>query len=66
MPTDQESHFYSDIRKISRGPDFPWESIYLYVNDDGKQILMVISNTVLEGYKELHNNKELLKYLKNT
>lgn len=55
--------FYNDIIKISTEPDFPWESIYLYVNDDGKQILMVISNTVLEGYKELHSNKELLKYL---
>ncbi|MFH1905714.1 MAG: class I SAM-dependent methyltransferase [bacterium] len=54
-------NFYEDIRKISKEPDFPWESIYLYVNDDGKQILMVISNTVLEGYKELHSNKELLK-----
>ena len=58
--------FYRDIRKISREPDFPWESIYLYLNDDGKQILMVISNTALEGYKELHNNKQLLKYLKNS
>lgn len=59
-------NFYNEIRKISREPDFPWESIYLYANDDGKQILMVISNTVLEGYKELHNNKELLKYLINS
>jgi SAM-dependent methyltransferase len=57
-------NFYNDIRKISRESDFPWGSIYLYVNDDGKQILMVISNTVLESYKELHTNKELLKYLK--
>ena len=55
--------FYNDITKISREQGFPWENIYLYVNDDGKQILMVISNAVLEGYKELHNNKELLKYL---
>lgn len=59
-------NFYNDIRKISREPDFPWKNIYLYVNDDGKQILMVISQTVLEDYKELHSNKELLKYLKNT
>lgn len=59
-------NFYNDIRKISTEPGFPWESIYLYVNDDGNQILMVISNTVLEGYKELHNNKELLKYSKHT
>lgn len=57
-------NFYNDIKNISRKPDFPWESAYLYANDDGNQILMVISNTVLEGYKELHNNKELLKYLK--
>lgn len=56
-------NFYDDIRKISREPDFPWGSIHLYVNDDGKQILMVISNTALEGYKELNSNKELLKYL---
>jgi hypothetical protein len=55
--------FYNDITKISREPEFPWENIYLYVNDDGKQILMVISNTVLEGYKELEGDKELLKYL---
>lgn len=56
-------NFYNDIIKISTEPDFSWKSIYLYANDDGKQILMVISNTVLEGYKELYNNKELLKYL---
>lgn len=59
-------NFYNDVRKISTEPGFPWESIYFYVNDDGHQILMVISDTVLEGYKEVHNNKELLKYLKNT
>jgi len=59
-------NFYNEIRKISREPDFPWENIYLYANDDGKQILMIISNTVLEDYKELHNNKELLKYLINS
>lgn len=59
-------NFYNDVIKISREPDFPWDICKIYANDDGKQILMVISNTVLEGYKELHNNKELLKYLKNT
>lgn len=63
MENWSEHKFYNDITKISREPGFPWENIYLYVNDDGKQILMVISNTVLEGYRELHNNKELLKYL---
>jgi len=56
-------NFYNDLRKVSRRRDFPWENIYIYTNDDGKQILLVISNTVLEGYKELHTNKELLKYL---
>ena len=66
MENWSEHKFYNDITKISREPGFPWENIYLYVNDDGKQILMVISNTVLEGYKELHNNKELLKYLMNS
>ncbi|MDP8234403.1 MAG: hypothetical protein P9M06_06355, partial [Candidatus Saelkia tenebricola] len=59
-------NFYEDVMKISKEPDFPWKSIYLYVNDGGNQILMVISNIVLEGYKELHSNKELLKYIKNT
>lgn len=56
-------NFYNDIIKVSKEPDFPWENIYLYLNDNGKQVLLVISNTVLKGYKELHNNKELLKYL---
>jgi SAM-dependent methyltransferase len=56
-------NFYNDIRKISREPDFPWDICKIYANDDGKQILIVISNTVLEGYKELYNNKGLLKYL---
>lgn len=59
-------NFYGDIINISRESNFPWESIHLYANDDGKQILMVISNTVLEGYKELHNNKELFKYFGNS
>jgi hypothetical protein len=56
-------NFYEDIRKISRDPDFPWENIYIYVNDDGKQILMVITNTTLEFFKEIHTNDEMLKYI---
>lgn len=55
--------FYDDILQISNEPGFPWKNVYMYVNDDGNQILMVISNTVLDGYKELYSNKELLKYL---
>lgn len=58
-------NFYNDIRKISEEPDFPWKSVHMYTNDDGNQILMIISNTVLEGFNELNNEKELLKYLKN-
>jgi len=56
-------NFYKDLRKVSKQPDFPWKNVYIYTNDDGKQILLVISNTILEGYKELHSNRELLKYL---
>lgn len=64
MENWSEHNFYNDVRKISTEPDFPWDTYKICANDDGKQILMVISKTVLEGYKELHNNKELLKYLK--
>jgi len=53
-------NFYNDIRKISREPNFPWEGIYLYVNGDGKQTLIIISNTVLDGYKELYSNRQLV------
>lgn len=56
-------NFFDDILKISREQGFPWKKVYLYSNDDGKQILMVISITELDDYKELHNNKELLKYM---
>jgi SAM-dependent methyltransferase len=58
-------NFYRDIMKISKAPDFPWKSLHLYKNDDGKRAgLMVISNSSLEEYEKLHGNKELLKYLR--
>lgn len=56
-------NFYNDIYRISREPDFPWDKCKIYVNDDGKNILIVISNSSLKCYKELYNNKELLRYL---
>lgn len=56
-------NFYEDLKKVSREPDFPWKNIFIYTNDDGKQILLIISNTALKSYRELHSDKELLKYL---
>jgi len=55
-----EHNFYDDIYNISKEPDFPWDACKIYGKDNGKNILIVISNTVLRGYNELHNNKELL------
>lgn len=56
--------FYNDIMKISKAPDFPWKSLNIYYNADGKQILMIVSKSSLERYAKLHNNKEMLKYLR--
>ncbi len=66
MESWSKHNFYEDIVKISREPNFPWQNIDFYINDDGKQqLLLVISNIVLEGYKKIHHNKELLKYIRS-
>jgi trans-aconitate methyltransferase len=57
-------NFVSDIRQISREESFPWDALYMYFIDDGKQqILVVLANTTIEGLQPLTDNSELLKYL---
>jgi hypothetical protein len=59
-------NFYEDILTISKESDFPWNQIYIYANDDGKQIAMIVSNTILEFYREINSNDEMLKYIENS
>ena len=54
--------FFNDIKKVSKDKDFPWKGIYFYVHDTGKQVALVLSSIKLNGFKEINNNEELLKY----
>ena len=60
-------NFYDDIIKLYISDEFPWGDLYLYKFDNGKQIIMVLSEVPIKNkklnYAELKNNKEMLKYL---
>lgn len=55
-------NFVEDIKRVSKLSDFAWENVYFYTNDTGKQILLILSSRPLNGFEELKNDKELLKY----
>ena len=57
-------NFFADIKKVSQEASFPWKALYMYFIDDRKQqILVVLSNTKIDGLQALTRNEELLKYL---
>jgi len=60
-------NFYEDIKTISKERFFPWKDLHLYKFDDGKQIIMVLSDGPIKdkklNYVELKSNEEMLKYL---
>lgn len=60
-------NFFEDIIKISKEKNFPWEELYVYKVDSGKQVALVLSRVPLMGrpiiYAPLRGNAELLKYL---
>jgi trans-aconitate methyltransferase len=57
-------NFYDDIINISNELSFPWNNLYIYKVDNGKQIAMVLSKVPIANYVELKSNDEMLKYLK--
>ncbi|MBM3206522.1 MAG: class I SAM-dependent methyltransferase [Candidatus Staskawiczbacteria bacterium] len=57
-------NFLDDIKKISSSSNFPWKELYFYMNDTGKQVALILSNTKLSDFKEVKSNEELLKYYK--
>jgi hypothetical protein len=64
MENWRSHNFFADITRISREADFPWQSLYMYFIDDMEhQILLVLSNTEIEGFEPLTTNQQLLKYL---
>ena len=60
-------NFYEDILKISKGKSFPWEKLFIYKLDSGKQVALILSKTPIKNkhlkYELIKDNKELLKYL---
>jgi len=60
-------NFYEDIKTISKERFFPWNNLFIYKVDDGKQIIMVLSDGPIKdkklNYVELKSNEEMLKYL---
>lgn len=60
-------NFYNDIKTISNEQLFPWDSLYIYKVDNGKQIAIVLSKVPLVNknlhYIELKSNEWMLKYL---
>ena len=61
-------NFYDDILDISNEQLFPWDNLYIYKVDNGKQVVMVLSQVPIVNkklnYVELKSNEEMLKYLK--
>jgi len=57
-------NFYDDVKNISNEQSFPWDNLYIYKVDNGKQIALVLSRVPINNYAELKSNEEMLKYLK--
>ena len=53
--------FVRDIKSLRDGGFIPWKEVYLYKQDSGKQICMVVSSVKLD-LELLHNDDELRKY----
>ena len=60
--------FYGDLKYLSNDLFFPWKNFHMYKVDDGKQIIVVLSQQAIKDkklkYSLLKSNEELLKYLK--
>jgi SAM-dependent methyltransferase len=64
MENWRSHNFFADIKRVAAEPGFPWNALHMYLVDDGKQqILVVLSNTRIDGLQPLTRNEELLKYL---
>ncbi len=61
-------NFYTDIKNISKERFFPWKDLHIYKVDNGKQIIMVLSNGPIINkkldYIKLESDEEMRKYLK--
>ena len=68
MENWERHNFYEDLKNISMERDFSWKDLHIYKVDDGKQIIMVLSDGPIEDkkldYVELKSDEEMLKYLK--
>ncbi len=68
MENWERHNFYEDLKNISMEPNFPWKNLHIYKVDDGKQIIMVLSEEPITNkkldYVELKSDEEMLKYLK--
>ena len=60
-------NFYEDIKNISNELLFPWDNLYIYKVDNGKQVIMVLSQNPIVSkklnYIKLKSNEDMLKYL---
>jgi len=67
MENWERHNYYEDIKNLSIGEDFPWDRLYIYKVDNGKQIAMVLSKDPIKNkelnYVELTSDREMLKYL---
>jgi len=55
-------NFLKDIKMLTKKPYFPWNDIYFYKYDTGRQIALILSSQPLNMFEQIKNNKELLKY----
>ena len=68
MENWERHNFYEDLKNISMEKDFSWTDLHIYKVDNGKQIMMVLSEGPIIDkkldYVELKSDEEMLKYLK--